>query len=632
MRVKELICKVLMVLCLAGLFCEFNSDNVHAEEWKARVYKSFHGGDITIKSKDKIIYKVLPQETASYDIILKCDRLPGELKRYSAHATLYNADKKFISNVPINSDVMMEYYLCKGKFYYVVIEKDESCESLNAMFRIDMHDKREPYDAIYDASLSKEDNQLGRIANIKGVSYEYESQTLVFDNYNGSDEFVICSYLGFMADSQDWPNYPNFNIVIKGENNIEYNKASAKLFAIYRCGVINIVGDGTLNIKFNGKNNSEYDRNSFIEGNNALINIDGPTINIEKASRPVISTSMAFDGYGKLSIKSGSVNIKEFINDSDYYYSAIETSYLEMIGGSFVVNYMKKDDDMPSHIYETIHVDGGMDVTGGNIVITGDEKVLNNVIPIAAGCGVYEKVKDLIVKVKNLDVSKLDTKLEKNVYKYDGTEKNPKITIDGLKEGKQFKVSYLNNIKVGTAKVIINGIGMFTGSKIMSFKIVEGIDKNGSYDGYHGNKAGSIMTDGKLLYKVIREGTLDGKEIGKVSVVGLAKKFAKKVSIKSQINIYGVKYKVTAIGKKAFKKSKKLKTIVIGKSVFKIGKGAFAGCKNLKSIKIKTKKLKKFVNGIFKGTKKTCVIMVPKSKKKYYTKKIKKAGFKGVVK
>ena len=199
-------------------------------------------------------------------------------------------------------------------------------------------------------------------------------------------------------------------------------------------------------------------------------------------------------------------------------------------------------------------------------------------------------------------------------------------------EGTDFSVSYVDNVKVGTAKVIIKGIGLFAGSKEVTFKIVEGKDDRGSADGVDGLKVGSKITDGKLIYKVTKEGTLDGKTKGKVTVVGLKKKSLKKVSIKSLLTVNGVKYKVTAIDKKAFKKGKKLKSIVIGKNVTKIAKGAFAGCKKLKSIKIKSKKIKKFVKGTFKGVKKTCVIKVPKAKKKVYAKKIKKTGFKGIVK
>ncbi|HAV91061.1 MAG TPA: hypothetical protein DCW44_07300 [Eubacterium sp.] len=200
-----------------------------------------------------------------------------------------------------------------------------------------------------------------------------------------------------------------------------------------------------------------------------------------------------------------------------------------------------------------------------------------------------------------------------------------------------YTVTYVDNKKVGTAKVIIKGIGVFTGSKKVTFKIVKtingkDIDDKTKNESANDIKGVSSITDGKLIYKVTKEGTLDGKTVGKVTVVGLKKKSLKKVSIKSVLIYEGVKYKVTAIGKKAFKNGKKLKSIVIGKNVSKISKGAFAGCKKLKSITIKSKKIKKFVKGTFKGVKKICVIKVPKAKKKVYAKKIKKAGFKGIVK
>ena len=46
---------------------------------------------------------------------------------------------------------------------------------------------------------------------------------------------------------------------------------------------------------------------------------------------------------------------------------------------------------------------------------------------------------------------------------------------------KQFKISgYKNNIKKGTAKVTVKGIGAFAGTKTLNFKIIE---KKGDYKG-----------------------------------------------------------------------------------------------------------------------------------------------------
>ncbi len=101
----------------------------------------------------------------------------------------------------------------------------------------------------------------------------------------------------------------------------------------------------------------------------------------------------------------------------------------------------------------------------------------------------------------------------------------------------------------------------------------------------------------------------------------------KTVKIPSTVTVNGVKAKVTAIDKNAFKKAKKkLTKVVIGANVTTIGKKAFAGCKKLRKITIKTKKLKSVGKKAFKGINKNAIIKVPKAKKKAYTKLLKNKG------
>ena len=52
----------------------------------------------------------------------------------------------------------------------------------------------------------------------------------------------------------------------------------------------------------------------------------------------------------------------------------------------------------------------------------------------------------------------------------------------------------------------------------------------------------------------------------------------------------------------------------------------------MKKIKIKSKSIKKIGKNAFKGVSKNCVIQVPKSKKKAYTKMLRKAGLSKKVK
>ena len=308
---------------------------------------------------------------------------------------------------------------------------------------------------------------------------------------------------------------------------------------------------------------------------------------------------------------------------------------MNMSGGFIRINYVVNGSLEPKKTHGMFCITGEMNVTGGNIIITGDAKTIPKVKVLDSFVKMNEKTKNAILIGARIKIQDVKMKLEKYSYKFDGNAKIPKVIVNGLEEGKDYIVSYVDNVNVGVAKVIVKGRGHFWGSKTFRFKISGEenikVGDTETYDGIHGLKLGSTFTDGKLIYKVTKEGTLGGKTKGKVTVIGLKKKSLKKVSVKSLLTVNGVKYKVTAIGKKAFKKGKKLKSIVIGKNVTKIGKRAFAGCKKLKSIKIKSKKIKKFVKGTFKGVKKTCVIKVPKAKKKVYAKKIKKAGFKGKI-
>ncbi len=86
--------------------------------------------------------------------------------------------------------------------------------------------------------------------------------------------------------------------------------------------------------------------------------------------------------------------------------------------------------------------------------------------------------------------------------------------------------------------------------------------------------------------------------------------------IPSSVKISGKVYKVTSIADNALKGKSKLKKLKIGANIEHIGKGAFNGCKNLKSIIIKSKKLtlQKTGNNAFKGINSKAVVKVPKGK------------------
>lgn len=70
-----------------------------------------------------------------------------------------------------------------------------------------------------------------------------------------------------------------------------------------------------------------------------------------------------------------------------------------------------------------------------------------------------------------------DITLSKKTYYYDGKAKKPsvKVVLDGtvLKKDKDYTVTYSNNKKAGTGKVIIKGKGNYTGKITKTFKIIK---------------------------------------------------------------------------------------------------------------------------------------------------------------
>ena len=103
-------------------------------------------------------------------------------------------------------------------------------------------------------------------------------------------------------------------------------------------------------------------------------------------------------------------------------------------------------------------------------------------------------------------------------------------------------------------------------------------------------------------------------------------------NVPKSVKLADGRYKVVGIAKNAFKNNKKLKKVVIGSQVTKIGANAFSGAKNLKTITIKSKSLKSVGKNAFKGIHKNCKIKVPAKKLNSYKKLLSKKGQKNSVK
>ena len=133
-------------------------------------------------------------------------------------------------------------------------------------------------------------------------------------------------------------------------------------------------------------------------------------------------------------------------------------------------------------------------------------------------------------------------------------------------------------------------------------------------------QVGDTFQSGKLKYQVT------STKNKTVKVTGLVKKNATSVSIPATVKIQGTSYKVTAIGKGAFKGSKKLTKATIGKNVKTIGANAFNKATKLKNVNIKGTALKSVGKNAFKGIAKNAYINVPNKKAAAFKKVLKKAG------
>lgn len=102
----------------------------------------------------------------------------------------------------------------------------------------------------------------------------------------------------------------------------------------------------------------------------------------------------------------------------------------------------------------------------------------------------------------------------------------------------------------------------------------------------------------------------------------------KEVKIGTKVTINGISYSVTSVCERAFRSNKRVKKVSLGSRVDKIGKEAFANCRNIKVLYIYSPRLKASDIGenAFKGINKGVKISVPKAKMKEYKELFREKG------
>ena len=164
-----------------------------------------------------------------------------------------------------------------------------------------------------------------------------------------------------------------------------------------------------------------------------------------------------------------------------------------------------------------------------------------------------------------------DVMLNKKSVIYNGKEKKPSVTVLSgsleLTKNKDYTVSYLNNKNVGTATVVVNGIGNYTGNITKSFKIIpRGTPLKGKvkprHKGFTVNwkKQPESITGYQIQYstsKKFKGKTTVIKTIQKKSVTKLK---ASKLKAKKKYYVRVRTYK-TVKGKKYYSRWSKSKTV-----------------------------------------------------------------------
>ncbi len=257
-------------------------------------------------------------------------------------------------------------------------------------------------------------------------------------------------------------------------------------------------------------------------------------------------------------------------------------------------------------------------VMDGIVMLEGDEYTVfyeNNIEPgvatvVVCGAGQFKgevRASFNILKAHDLDpvdISKADVAaIEDVTYTGAAHKPKPRVSLDDkvLELDKDYVLSYANNIDAGTASVLIEGIGAYTGSIKATFTIRSlgvNVIVEPTEDG--ASDSGAKLVDSDKASKKVTTATINKK---KVTAKVVAKAIGNNKSTVSKV-ILGKKVKT--VSKKAFAKFKKVKTIVVKSSKLKTRKSVqncFKGSK-VKNVKISlSSSSKKKVKKAFKNKK-----------------------------
>ena len=162
---------------------------------------------------------------------------------------------------------------------------------------------------------------------------------------------------------------------------------------------------------------------------------------------------------------------------SEIYVDILEEPAVYVSFGDRYANYDGTEHSVDVYMYsDMFKMEEGTDY---QVTYDGDRVNAGTVKVTVTGIGKYSGTTtgEMVINPINVMNPQVSDALAADKYQYDGKEKKPGMVMSyqgmSLKEGKDYTLSYSNNVQPGTATVTVTGIGNYTGTLYRTF-IIEG--------------------------------------------------------------------------------------------------------------------------------------------------------------
>lgn len=478
-----------------------------------------------------------------------------------------------------------------------------------------------------------------------GWSYDSTHHVLTLNGFHG--EWIgIADLMEADKDAERM----DFTIVVEGENVL--SKMNSSVNSIQALGVdLTIKGSGTLELLTAGGGTGIHVKGS--------LTIDGPVISYKGEGCGAVifdgSNYVGNNAYEDLYKKAGSNgnNIREFFTmksgifniDIIAYYRDSTLQYyrdsairaqgsIHLLGGSINVIWRDKNaTEKPVSVFDSLCSRTYSEDCVVTVYLPSDmSDIAFANSHVAAEAGMQQDISHGMYEVNGKFNLSQNFKLEKYEFDYTGSAIKPVVIVpEGVSPGAGYYVYYMDNVEPGTGKVVIKGLIDSKFEQMIEFKIVKNENSGGS-----GNESGSTLgVSGEVskgtkdneglvagddfpteiynvknlkvgmkikcpsvngIYKIIKITKKGGRIVGgRLEYVRPIKRNKKTFKIVDYVKINGAKFKVVSIGKKAFKKCKKIKKVNIrSKRVLKFSKSSFKGIPKKVNRKLKLVVRKKY--------------------------------------